>query len=1133
MTDDPASATTIGLARERGRKTAASSGAILPRSSDVSPLPLSFAQERLWLLHQLDPRSAAHNRFHTVALDGPLDLAILARSLAEVVRRHEALRTTFPAAAGVPMQAVAPISPIPPIPPPALPPLPRVDLDALPEAARRGEAARLAAEARARPFDLARGPLLRLAVLRLGAREHAGLLALHSIVADCLSSALLLSEVAALYEAFAAGRPSPLPPLPIQPADFALWQRGVSGEALEAALDRWRTELAAPLPVLRLAADFDRGAARGFVAGQAFRVLPPPLVDALRELGGRRGATLFASLLAGFSALLGRYGGEEDVLVGAPVSLRHRRELSGLVGLFESTLVLRARPRADRGYAALLDEVREAAGRACAQRDVPLETVLRALDSERDGERGRRRAPPFQVVFRLQEPPAPRWEAGGLRLGLSRAEPGADLAAEDFELGLTAETGDDGLSLRLDYNRRLFAATTAERLLVHLERLLAAALAAPERPLAELPLLADEERRQLVAWSGAGGEPDPAAPLVDRAIAAQAALRPEAAAVVHEEQILSYGELDRSAGALARRLRERGIGPEARVALGIERSPRMVVALLAVLRAGAAYVPLDPAHPVERLAGILADVGAAALLADGRPARMRRAAELAGVPAIDLAAEDAPAAPRSRAAEPGDGVDPDRLAYVLYTSGSTGAPKGVMIRHGGLARYVAEARRQLALSPDDRVLQFASLGFDTSAEEIFPCLASGAALVLRTDAMLGGADLFLATCEAWGTTVCDLPTAFCQELVSAVEAGLAAWPRALRLLIVGGERALPERVARLRRQLGPGVRALNTYGPTEATVVATAHAFRGASRGDDSTAGELRELPIGRPLPGARAYVLDGFLEPSPPGVPGEICIGGEGVSRGYLGRPDLTARAFVPDPWTGPPGARMYRTGDLARHLPGGELEYLGRIDRQVKVRGVRIELGEIEGALAQHPAVGEVAAGVHERRSGDRVLAAWWTARPGRTAAAGELRSFLRERLPEPMVPALFPLLAALPRTASGKIDRRALPAPERPSETAAADEGFAAPATSTEETVAGIWRELLDLPRIGRDGDFFALGGRSLLLPRMRHRLEQELGLEVALHILIERTTVAALALALEELLLDQIERELFGVAIEPGG
>jgi amino acid adenylation domain-containing protein len=1087
--------------------------AIAPREPGASRLPLSFAQERMWFLHQLDPETSAYNLFNAIAVDGPLQLPVLVRCLAEVTRRHEDLRTTFPIEAGTPVEAVAPA---------ALPPLPWIDLGALPAAVRRAEVERLAAEEQARPFDLARGPLLRFAVARLGEGEHTGLLTMHHIISDGWSNVVLMREIAALYEAFAAGRPSPLPALPIQYADFALWQRRwLQGEALEAELAYWRAELAGPLPTLRLAADFDRASAQGFAAGQAVRVLPPALVQALRELGGGRGATLFMTLLAGFAALLGRYSGEEDILVGAPIANRNRRELEGLIGFFLNTLVLRTRPRLERGYIALLDQVRRAAGGAYAHQDLPLEMALRALDQERD-----LRAPPFQVMFLLQNLPAPRLEFAGLTLAVSRAELDVDLAAEIFELGLAAEESAGGVALMLDYNALLFTEGTAARLLEHLERLLGAAAAEPERPLGELALLSAAERRQLVAWSEpspAAGEPPAAAPLlVHRAFAAQAARTPDAPAVVHEGRTLRYGELAAEVAALSRRLRARGIGPEARVAIGLERSPRMVVALLAVIAAGGAYVPLDPTHPVERLALILRDVGAAALLTGSGSAGMRQAAALADVPAICLDA----AAPAESGPEPAGEPnleleledDADHLAYVIYTSGSTGTPKGVMIRHGGLARYVAAARRQLALTPADRVLQFASLGFDASVEEIFPCLTSGAALVLRTEAMLGSAEAFLSTCESWGITAVDLPTAFWQELVSMVEAGMGAWPPALRLLIVGGERALPERVARLRRQLGPGVRVVNTYGPTEITVVATAHVFTG-TLGAAGDPPEFRELPIGRPLENVSVHVLDATLERSPLGVPGELCVGGEGVARGYLGRPRLTARAFVPDPFAGVPGARMYRTGDLARYLPDGELEFLGRIDRQVKVRGYRIELGEIEGTLARHPAVGEVAAGVHERHPGDRTLVAWWVAQPGRTATAGELRAFLKERLPEAMVPALFPLLPALPRTVSGKLDRRALPAPEAGLEPQL--EGFEAPSTPAEEAVASLWSELLGLPRIGRDGDFFALGGHSLLLPRVLHRLEQDFGIKVPLHSLIEHTTVAALALVVEEVLLDQIE------------
>ena len=467
-------------------------------------------------------------------------------------------------------------------------------------------------------------------------------------------------------------------------------------------------------------------------------------------------------------------------------------------------------------------------------------------------------------------------------------------------------------------------------------------------------------------------------------------------------------------------------------------------------------------------------------------------------------------------------ADREGLAYVIYTSGSTGAPKGVMIRHGGLASYVLATRRDLALTPADRMLQFASLSFDASAEEIFCCLASGAALILRNDAMLAGAPAFLGACASWGVTVCDLPTVFWQELVERVDAGEAAWPPSLRLLVFGGERALPERVARLRRQLGPAARVINSYGPTEVTVAATSHAVHGEP---DGPPRPLRELPIGRPLPGARAYVLDGARELCPPGIPGELAIGGETLARGYLGRPDLTARTFLPDPFAGRSGARMYTTGDLARHrLDGweeGALEYLGRIDRQVKLRGYRIELAEIEGVLAQHPAVAEAAVGIDERRAGERALVAWWAARPREGATAAELRGFLKERLPEPAVPSLFARLPVLPRNASGKLDRRALPTPKLE---AASAGGYEAPATPAEEAVAYVWRDVLGVPRVGRKDDFFALGGRSLLLPRVRHRLEQELGVRLPLASLLERTTAAALALAAEELLLDELEREL---------
>jgi amino acid adenylation domain-containing protein len=1133
---------------------------------DETVPPLSFAQERMWLLDQIDPGAATCNLFHTVDISGPLAPALLARALHEVVRRHQILRTTFTAPGGAPEAVVAPA---------ARRPLPLVDLAGLPEPSWGPEVARLSTEERRRPFDLAAGPLFRVALVRLPAGRHAGLLTAHPIVFDGGLSLVLWREVAALYEAFAAGRPSPLPELPSQYADHALRQRlrlagNSAGDALAGEVDPWRRELIPPLPVLRLPADFDRASARGFLSGEVRRVLPAPLAAALRELGGRRGATLSSTLLAAWAAVLGRTGGEEDLLVGTPIESR-RPEAEGLIGPFRNTLVRRARPRLDRGYGPLVDEVREAAA-AAEHQDLPLERLLTALGLPRDP----RRAPPFQVLFLLRDQPAPRLSFAGLRIAVSPPDPAADLAGELFELALIAEVeefeeaaetsgprgdgeGGGGIGLRLAYDALLFTEATAARLLDHLAAFLAAALAAPERPLAELPLLSTSERRQLLAWSNAAdggehGEDGAQPPLVHHAFFAQAARTPRAPAVIAEGaegREVSYGELARLARGLARRLVAQGIGPESRVAIALERSPRRVAAVFAVLAAGGAYVPLDPASPVERLAVILGDVSgirgigretgqevgcgavAAALLTgggDGGHAAAREAARLAGLPGrqvIDLdeiwpALEAEPTPAGDPALGPMPEADREGLAYVIYTSGSTGAPKGVMIRHGGLASYVHATRRDLALTPADRMLQFASLSVDASAEEIFCSLGSGAALILRDDAMLAGAPAFLGACASWGVTVCDLPTVFWQELVDRVDAGEAAWPPSLRLLVYGGERALPERVARLRRQLGPAVRVINSYGPTEVTVAATSHAVDGEP---DGPPGPLRELPIGRPLPGARAYVLDAARELCPAGIPGELATGGETLARGYLGRPDLTAGVFLPDPFAGRSGARMYTTGDLARHRLDGEeqgaLEYLGRIDRQVKLRGFRIEPAEIEGVLAQHPAVAEAAVGIDERRAGERALVAWWAARPGENATAAELRGFLKQRLPEPAVPTLFARLPALPRNASGKLDRRALPAPKREATSAG---GYEAPLTPAEEAVAYVWRDLLGVARVGRKDDFFALGGRSLLLPRVRHRLEAELGVRLPLATLLERTTAAALALAAEGLLLDELEREL---------
>jgi amino acid adenylation domain-containing protein len=1074
--------------------------------------PLSFAQERMWYLDQLDPGTPVYNLFNFVEVEGPLSVPVLGRVMDEVVRRHEGLRTVFVAEGGKPLQHILPAAPFP---------LPVADLSALPAAVRRPEMARLEAADHSRPFDLARGPLFRATLLVAGPREHAALFNMHHIFGDGWSWVVLVREIAALYTAFAAGRPSPLPELPIQYADFAVWQREwLLGEGLEAELGYWRRQLDAVPPPLLLPADRPRSAAHGFTGGGSSRLLPAALGAQLKALADREGATLFMVLLAGFLALLYRYTGEEDLVVGVPIANRTRQEIEGLIGFFLNTLVLRTPLAGGLGFAGLLARVREAASGAYSHQDLPLEAVLQAMQPDRN----LGHAPPFSVMFQVQNLPEPQLDFAGLSLRASRAGLQSALDTAIFDLCLVMEPGEPGkagIDAWVSYNTQLFEAATIERLLAQLETLLAAAAAAPERSLDDLPLASPEERAEVLAWGTA--PPAPAGLPVHRAFERQAAATPGAIALVAGEEEMTYAELDARANRLAHHLRALGVGPEVLVALCLERSDGMIVGLLAILKAGGAYVPLDPGYPRERLDYLLADTAAPVLVTEQRLLAGFGEEALSRVRAVCLDGDLSDRSDRSDTTP----CSPQALAYVIYTSGSTGKPKGVMARHESLAGFTAAARSEFAIGPADRVLQFASLSFDTSIEEIYPCLTAGGTLVLRDDAMLRSTADFLAACRRLRITLLDLPTAYWHGLAADLPEVGEEWPSTVKQVIVGGERVLPERVAAWRRQLGDEVRLWNTYGPTESTVSATLFDATTA-KGD---VREVREVPIGRPIAGGRAYVLDARLEPAPAGVPGELCLGGPGVARGYLGRPALTAERFIPDPFAAADaaGSRLYRTGDLVRWLPSGQLEFLGRTDRQVKIRGFRVELGEIEAALAEHPAVREAAVLAREDQPGERRLVAYVAPHSGREAAAGELRAFLKERLPDHMLPAAFVTLAALPLNSSGKVDARALPAPDvsRP-ELAAA---YVAPGTAAEEGVAAIWCEVLGLERVGIHDDFYELGGHSLLLPQVMHRLGRDFQVEVPLRSLAEETTVAGLALTVEELLLEQIESELETSVAEP--
>ena len=1030
------------------------------KPGEVQRFPCSFSQIREWILDRLEPGTPAYNVPMPMRVAGPLSIPVLLASLQELVRRHESLRTTFESGPEEPLQVVAPHLDLI---------LGIADLAALPEPRREAELQRLLHEDLDLGFDLAAGPLLRARLVRLGAEDHAGLFTIHHSVSDGWSIGVFLRDLGAIYEAFSEGRPSPLPELPLQYPDFAVWQRQrLQGAVLDEQIGYWRRRLAGAPPVLELPADRPRAPVRSSQGAELPAALPSPLVDRMRGLAVRQGGSLFMALLAGWQTLLARLSGEDDVCVGTFSGNRPRVELEGLIGFFVNTLVLRTDLSGDLSFRELLGRVAEVTLGAYAHQEVPFEKLLESLDVPRDPAR----TPLFQTMLVLQNFPRQGIELS--RITLAPLAFNSHRANFDVTLWLSEST--EGLTGHVDFSSDLFEAVTIERLLGQLRTLLEAAVADPARDLRDLPLLTPAERTEIVeGWSRS--EPEPAGdPLLHRLFEKQAALTPTAIAVetIDGSERLTYADLDARAERLARHLRDLGVQPDARIGLAGERSPEMLVGMLGILKADGAYLPLDPAYPQDRLDFMLQDSGAKVLLTQESFGSLQ---SLTSLPSFE--------------------PSPEQAAYVIYTSGSTGRPKGVVVPHRTIAAYTRTARAFYGINPADRVLQFGSISFDTSAEEIWPALAAGATLVLRSTEMSLSIERFLEELERRAITVLNLQTAFWHEVVAGLVAGLEL-PSTIRLVIIGGEAALPERVAAWRARVGSRVRLVNTYGPTEATIVAT---HRDLTRPENDL-----EVPIGRPIPGARVHLVDPRGEPVPPLVPGELLIGGAGVARGYLGRPDLTAERFVPDPWSGIPGARLYRSGDLARFRMSGELLFCGRADRQLKVRGYRIEPGEIEAALRQHPALHDTVAGV--RGAGDdKRLIAWLVPREGVEApAAPELRAFLRERLPEPLVPSLFVPLAALPVTPSGKLDRRALPEPA-----AARPElpGYEEPATALERTIAGIFRDLLRVDRVGLHDNFFDLGGHSLLVVRAHQKLGEELQREIPVVDLFRFPTVALLA------------------------
>jgi amino acid adenylation domain-containing protein len=1073
---DPAALTGLtdqaDAADPAGQTDAATELPPVVRVSRPEPLPVSFAQERIWFLDRLLPGLPTYNLPVALELAGPFgdrEAAVLAATLSEIVRRHEALRTVFPEVAGSPVQEILPPAPFA---------LPLVDLQALPPSRRVAEAERLAALWVRGLLDLRRGPLLAAVLLRLNVGDeerHRFVLEIHHIVSDGWSIGVLVREIAALYTLF-AGLPGAqaLPELNLQYTDYTLWQRRwLRGAPLRRLVDAWRQRLEGAPPALELPTDRPRQGAPSFRGANSIAAFDAADLGRFNARAQAEGVTLFMLLLAAWQTLLHRASGQDGVVVGTPVAGRNRPELEPLIGIFINTLALHGDLSGDPAFRTLLERTRDMALEAFALQDLPFEKLVEELQPVRD----MARTPLFQVMLVLQNAPFEPLELPGLTLTPVRVA--SSTSKLDLLLCLQEENG--RLETFLEHDSALFDRTTADRLLGHFGVLLRAAAADPGRRLSTLPRLTGPEQAQLVReWNDTAA--DCSETSVPALIAQQARRDPGAVAVVFEGEVLTRGDLDARAERLARRLRALGAGPETLVAVSMQRSLELVVTLLAVWKAGAAYLPLDPAGPPERRQKVLEAARPVAVLEGEKDIK-----DLKGLKDTRDGLDDA-------------GVAGEQLAYVIYTSGSTGVPKGAMGHHRGLLNRLVWGQEAYRLGPADAVLQKTPYTFDVSVWELFWPLTAGARLVLARPG--GHRDpCYLAELIARErVTVAHFVPSMLRAFLDDPAFDHPESCRSLRLVIASGEALTPDLAQRCAARIGAPL--FNLYGPTEASIEVTSWGYD----------GEAAVVPIGRPIANTRIQVADPAGELVPIGLAGELCIGGVAVGRGYLGRPDLTAERFVPDPFASVPGARLYRTGDRARWLQNSEIEFLGRLDSQVKIRGYRVEPGGIEAVLATHPQVAEAVVGAMDRGDGDRRLVAWVVVK-GEPPYA--FREFLAERLPDYEIPAAFFPVDALPLTPSGKVDRRRLAAEARGSlDQPAAGGEWRAPRTPAERLLAGIWSEVLRVPRVGAQDDFFALGGHSLLATRVMSRLHAAGGVALPVRALFEAPTLEALAARVEQ-------------------
>ncbi len=1054
--------------------------------------PTSFAQQRLWFLSQLLPNSSLYNIADAIRISNTPNIPALEQSFNEIVCRHDSLRTTFASIDGVPMQVIADELKLP---------LPIIDLTHVePLEERRKQAQQRIDQEAAEEFDLARGPLIRTTLLRLTEDEYFLLLTMHHIISDGWSISVFMRELATLYTAFTQGQASPLPELPIQYADFAEWQRDyLQGGVHDQLIQYWKQQLE-NVPPLELPTDHPRPAFLNFSGGRVAFEISAPLTQALKTLSRQQNTTLFMTLLAAFQALLARYSGQEDIAVGSPIANRNRTEIEDLIGFFANTLVLRTDLSGNPSFHTLLDRVRETLLDAYAHQDLPFEQLVEELRVPRDPSRN----PLFQVMFVFQNTPSSQVELPGLTLDLNESYVGT----ATFDLLLVISENDGKLDGAFEYSSELFEEATVRRLLGHYQTLLEGIVEDPSRSLASLPLLTPAEREQLlVSWNDTATSFPPER-CVHHLIEDQVQRTPALPALIAPGgEPLSYRQLNERANQLAHHLIALGVEPGMRVGIYLPRSLDAFVALLAILKAGAAYVPIDPANPRERTAFMMHDAQIATLLT--------HASLLATLPehqAQTLCLDrDWSIIATASTTNPHTSVQPAHLLYAMYTSGSTGKPKSVAMSHRALQNLLHWQLSTMVPPRAARMLQFASLSFDVSFQEIFPTLSAGGTIFLITEELRRDPLALLRLISAQAIQKLYLPVVALQQLADVSTMEDLDLSELREITAAGEQLQITPQVVRFF-QRASNCTLHNFYGPTETHGVTIF-----TLQGDPATWPSL--VPIGKPIANDQVYVLDPAGSPLPIGITGELYLGGIGVADGYLNRPELSAERFVPDPYGPHHGARLYKSGDLARYRPDGNLEFLGRIDHQVKLRGFRVELEEIEAALNQHPAVRESVVIVREDVPGDKRLVAYLVTQDQQPLNTRELRASVLASLPDYMVPGSYVFLDAFPLTINRKVDQRRLPPPDQ--ERPALEEHFIAPRTTTEQQLAQIWQEILRLERVGVQDNFFELGGHSLLITQIVSRVRTQFGVEITVRELFTMPTIELLAKYLDERLLEHAD------------